>query len=273
MSEATDQGSWRQLLDAVLTIGSDLDLPAMSRRIVSSAVDLVDATYGALGVLDESRTRLAEFITVGIDDATIGRSATCRRVTASSVCSSPTPGRCGCPISPSIPTASASPRTTRRCGRSSACRSASGTRSSATSTSPTSRRAEEFTADDEELVVGLAAAAGVAIENARLSTRVHELAVVEDRERIARDLHDTVIQRLFATGMLLQSTVRVVAGDPAASDRADRRGRRRPRPDDQGDPHGDLRPGAERQRAATALRGQILATVREAAESLGSNRG
>ncbi len=77
--------------------------------------------------------------------------------------------------------------------------------------------AEAFTADDEELVVGLAAAAGVAIENARLSARVHELAVVEDRERIARDLHDTVIQRLFATGMLLQSTVRVVGTDPAAA--------------------------------------------------------
>ena len=77
--------------------------------------------------------------------------------------------------------------------------------------------AEAFTADDEELVVGLAAAAGVAIENARLSTRVHELALVEDRERIARDLHDTVIQRLFATGMLLQSTVRVVGTDPVAA--------------------------------------------------------
>ena len=104
--------------------------------------------------------------------------------------------------------------------------------------------ADAFSAEDEELVVGLAAAAGVAIENARLSARVHQLAVVEDRERIARDLHDTVIQRLFATGMLLQSTVRVVANDPTACDRADRRGRRRPRSDDQGDPHGDLRPRA-----------------------------
>ena len=58
------------MLDAVVTVGSDLDLPGMLRRIVHSAVDLVDATYGALGVLDESRTRLAEFITVGIDQET-----------------------------------------------------------------------------------------------------------------------------------------------------------------------------------------------------------
>jgi 3-hydroxybutyryl-CoA dehydrogenase len=57
----------------------------------------------------------------------------------------------------------------------------------------------------------LAAAAGVAIENARLHTRVRELALVEDRERIARDLHDTVIQRLFATGLSLQGTTKLVS--------------------------------------------------------------
>ena len=97
MNEATGQRSSAPVLDAVLTIGSDLDLPAMLRRIISSAVELVDATYGALGVLDESRTGSAEFITVGIDDDDAGRSATCPGVTESSVCSSPTPGRCGCP--------------------------------------------------------------------------------------------------------------------------------------------------------------------------------
>ena len=80
--------------------------------------------------------------------------------------------------------------------------------------------AEVFTDVDQELVVGLAAAAGVAIENARLMKRVQELVLVEDRERIARDLHDTVIQRLFATGMSLQSTVRLVTTDTrAAADR------------------------------------------------------
>src|SRR5262245_9387383 len=60
----------RQLLDAVLAIGTDLDLPAMLRRIVESAVELVDARYGALGVLDETGTRLPRFITAGVDDDT-----------------------------------------------------------------------------------------------------------------------------------------------------------------------------------------------------------
>ena len=83
--------------------------------------------------------------------------------------------------------------------------------------------AEVFTDVDEELVVGLAAAAGVAIENARLHARVQELALLEDRERIARDLHDTVIQRLFATG--LRAAGRGPAGRPARGGRP-HRGRR-----------------------------------------------
>ena len=64
----------------------------------------------------------------------------------------------------------------------------------------------------------LASAAGIAIENARLHGRAAELATLEDRERIARDLHDTVIQRLFAVGLGLQATLRLV-DDPAVTDR------------------------------------------------------
>jgi signal transduction histidine kinase len=69
--------------------------------------------------------------------------------------------------------------------------------------------AEVFTDIDEELTIGLAAAAGVAIDNARLHARVRDLALLEDRERIAMDLHDTVIQQIFATGMSLQATSRL----------------------------------------------------------------
>jgi signal transduction histidine kinase len=59
----------RRLLDATVSISSDLQLEAVLRRVVEAAVDLVDARYGALGVLDESRDQLSEFITVGVDDA------------------------------------------------------------------------------------------------------------------------------------------------------------------------------------------------------------
>jgi signal transduction histidine kinase len=62
--------SLRQLLDAVLAIGSELELTSVLQRIVESAVSLVDARYGALGVLDENGTGLAQFVTVGIDEKT-----------------------------------------------------------------------------------------------------------------------------------------------------------------------------------------------------------
>ena len=78
--------SLRQLLDAVIGLGADLDLPATLRRIIEAATALADARYGALGVLDESRTALSEFITVGLDDGRVRSSASSRRVTGSSAC-------------------------------------------------------------------------------------------------------------------------------------------------------------------------------------------
>src|ERR1700745_3281264 len=62
--------SLRKLLEAVISVGSELDLLAVLRRIVELGVDLTGARYGALGVLDETRSALAEFITVGLDEGT-----------------------------------------------------------------------------------------------------------------------------------------------------------------------------------------------------------
>jgi signal transduction histidine kinase len=65
----------RGLLEAVVAIGSGLDLESMLRRIVETAVRLVDATYGALGVIGEGDEgkRLAEFIPVGLSQEEISR--------------------------------------------------------------------------------------------------------------------------------------------------------------------------------------------------------
>jgi signal transduction histidine kinase len=60
----------RGLLEAVVAIGSGLELEAMLRRIVEAAIDLVEARYGALGVIGEDR-QLAQFIPVGISDEDI----------------------------------------------------------------------------------------------------------------------------------------------------------------------------------------------------------
>ena len=58
----------RKLLDAVVTIGGGLDLHLVLERIVETATQLVDALYGALGLIDESGERLSDFITVGVTD-------------------------------------------------------------------------------------------------------------------------------------------------------------------------------------------------------------
>jgi signal transduction histidine kinase len=198
-----------------MTVGSDLDLPAMLRRIVQAAVDLVDADYGALGVLDESRTRLAQFITVGIDDETherIGHLPEGHGILGLLIVEAE-------PIR--LPDLREHPDSYGFPPHHPPMRSFLGVPIRVRDevfgnlylTDKTS--AEVFTDVDEELVVGLASAAGVAIENARLHARVQELTLVEDRERIARELHDTVIQRLFATGLALQGTARLVGTDPA----------------------------------------------------------
>jgi signal transduction histidine kinase len=73
--------------------------------------------------------------------------------------------------------------------------------------------------DDEtvRLLQTFADQAGLALERARAQADRSRLAIFEDRDRIARDLHDLVIQRLFATGLGLQSLSRMV--DEAAADR------------------------------------------------------
>ncbi|MGD0833918.1 MAG: GAF domain-containing sensor histidine kinase [Candidatus Dormibacteria bacterium] len=200
-----------QLLDAVVAMGSDLSLPKVLRRIVQSAVDLVDARYGALGVLAAGRPAaegvLAEFITVGIDGKTaraIGHA----------------PRGCGFlgllitdaePLR--MPDLTQHPRFTGFPPHHPEMHSFLGTpirihdQIYGNLYLTEKKGSTEFSKADSDLLVALASAAGVAIDNARLHERVEELAVLTERERIARDLHDTVIQRIFATGMGLQGLV------------------------------------------------------------------
>jgi len=207
--------SLRELLDAVQTLASDLDLPNMLRRIVQSAVDLVDARYGALGVLDESGSWLAQFITVGIDEAgrrEIGNLPQGHGILGLLIHDAKPlrlpdlgehPDSSGFPPNhPPMQSFLGVPIRVRD-------------EVFGNLYLTDKRSAEVFTDIDEELLVGLASAAGVAIDNARLTNQVRDIALLQDRERIARDLHDTVIQRLFATGMSLQTAIGLTRTDPA----------------------------------------------------------
>ncbi|MEU0373781.1 GAF domain-containing SpoIIE family protein phosphatase [Streptomyces sp. NPDC006283] len=64
---ARAQRSLQGLLEAVMGISSNLELPGVLRRIVRTAMELVGARYGAMGVLDESGEFLSEFIPLGLN--------------------------------------------------------------------------------------------------------------------------------------------------------------------------------------------------------------
>jgi signal transduction histidine kinase len=85
------------------------------------------------------------------------------------------------------------------------------------------RGAPEFSLGDQELVETFALHAGIAIDNARLHEQVQRLAVVEDRERISRDLHDGIIQGIYGVALSLEDVPDLMADDRAeAVERIDR---------------------------------------------------
>jgi signal transduction histidine kinase len=63
---------------------------------------------------------------------------------------------------------------------------------------------DEFCESDQQAVEMLAAYAAVAVQNAKLYQKVQQLAVLEERERIGMDLHDGIIQSIFAVGLTLE---------------------------------------------------------------------
>jgi len=83
--------------------------------------------------------------------------------------------------------------------------------------------AAEFSEQDQRLVEMFALHAGIAIQNARLHTRVQRLAVVDERIRIGRDLHDGIIQGIYAVALSLEDVPDLMTEDPAeANARVDR---------------------------------------------------
>jgi signal transduction histidine kinase len=75
--------------------------------------------------------------------------------------------------------------------------------------------AAEFSEEDRSLVETFALHAGIAMENARLHEQLQRLAVVDERDRISKDLHDGIIQNMYAVGLSLEDVPDLMEDDRA----------------------------------------------------------
>jgi len=206
-----------------MSLASELSLPAVLQRIVDLAAELTGARYAALGVLEEGL--LTEFHTTGItaeQRSAIGALPVGHGLLGE-IIQQPYPLR--------IPEIAEHPHSSGFPPNHPPMHSFLG--------APVTARGEvfgniyltdkkgasAFTDEDERTVVVLAVQAGIAIDNARLYEEathargeLERLAVMEDRERIARDLHDGAIQSLFAVGMGLQGAAQL-SGEAGTQER------------------------------------------------------
>lgn len=193
------------LIDAMLLIGEEGQLDELLQRIVDVAAELIGVRYAALGVLDNRGATLREFLTYGLTERErekIGSLPTGRGVLGQVITDRATlryenlseaPSSVGFPPNhPPMRQFLGVPVWLREgvaFGNLYLCDRLDG---------------GAFSDDDAAVLEALGRAAGLAIAEARVREQLHDVTLTEERARLARDLHDTVIQRLFAVGLSLQ---------------------------------------------------------------------
>ncbi|HEX7744163.1 MAG TPA: GAF domain-containing sensor histidine kinase [Micromonosporaceae bacterium] len=208
----TDREELRELSAAVLAVASRRSVREVLQTIVSAAGRLLDARYAALGIPDEEGG-FAEFLADGISDeqwAAIG----------------PVPrqhGLLGVMLHDPHPIRLADIRAHPDFGWWPAAHPeltdflgipiTHGDEILGELFLANKRTPGGFSADDEELLGVLAAHAAIAVVNARLYERSRELSIVAERYRIARELHDSVTQKLFSLRLTAEAAAALVDRD------------------------------------------------------------
>ncbi len=192
------------LSDALLVVASNLSLTDTLRHIVATAAQLVEARYGALGVPDEHGEWLVEFVTTGMsaaEEASIPHRPHGK-------------GLLGVVMregqSLRLPDLSQHARSAGFPANHPPMHSFLGVPIRYKGklwgliylTEKTT--AAEFSEADQALIEMLAVHAGMAIEHAHLYEQVQQMRVLEERQRIGMDLHDGVIQSIYAVGLNLE---------------------------------------------------------------------
>jgi signal transduction histidine kinase len=203
--------------DAVLAIAAELSVDRVLRRLADAARELAGARYAAIGVPD-GEGAFERFITSGMSDELVAAMGPLPR----------THGLLGAMLESERPYRTLDIRKDPRF------------RGWWPRAHPTMRTflgvpivarggiigafyltdkvgAPAFDEDDQQLIEMLAAHAAIAIENARLYERSRELSVVEERNRVARELHDSVTQNLFGVVLAAEAASTLLDRDPAGA--------------------------------------------------------
>jgi signal transduction histidine kinase len=205
------------LSDVVLALAAEREVEPVLQRLVHVARELGGARYAALGVPDGDGA-FARFITSGMSDELIASMGPLPRTHGllGAMLESPVPYRTG--------DVTADPRFRGWWPRGHPrMRSFLGV--------PMLARGEiigalyltdkegaiAFSEEDERRIVLLAAHAALAIDNAQLHERSRELSIAEERNRLARELHDSVVQQLFGVTLAAESAGSLLERDPAAA--------------------------------------------------------
>lgn len=216
MRESLDSRALGAASDAVLTIAAERSFEPVLLKLVDAARELADARYAAIGVPD-GEGGFANFLTSGMTEKqwdAIGELPR-QHGLLGAMLNDQKPFR--------APDISADPRFEGWPEAHPHMRSFLGVPIVAAGevvgafylTDKKGGRRAAFTEADQQLIELLAAHAAVAIENARLHERSRELTIVEERNRLARELHDAVSQSLFSVSLTAEAAAQLVESDPA----------------------------------------------------------
>ena len=217
MTGTRETSALQAMSDAVLAIAAELSVDRVLRRLADAARELAGARYAAIGVPD-GEGAFERFITSGMSDELVAAMGPLPR----------THGLLGAMLESERPYRTLDIRKDPRF------------RGWWPRAHPTMRTflgvpivarggiigafyltdkvgAPAFDEDDQQLIEMLAAHAAIAIENARLYERSRELSVVEERNRVARELHDSVTQNLFGVVLAAEAASTLLDRDPAGA--------------------------------------------------------